>query len=157
MESLPVPAAAGALAPLDHSHTRTFVLVGESSRTVGQGVTFPDGRTVLHSQGGARIEQWASVGDMTATYGPDTLIAWRDVDSGVSGRAPRRFVFERHTDVSGVSGTGTVVSGVLFSSGQAALVWLGRSSSVVLWPDIDQAIAVHGHDGATTLRWVDER
>ena len=36
----------------------------------------------------------------------------------------RRFELHRDDDVSGVSGTGVVAEGVLFSSGRVALEWL---------------------------------
>jgi hypothetical protein len=67
----------------------------------------------------------------------------------------RRFELYRHRDVSGVSGTGVVAEGVEFSDGAVALRWLGRYPSTVAWAGIEPAMATHGHDGMTELRWLD--
>ncbi len=68
----------------------------------------------------------------------------------------RRFYFIRNTDVSGVSGTGVVAEGVQFSDGVVAIRWRTELASTVIWDDVEQAIKVHGHDGATELIWEDE-
>jgi hypothetical protein len=67
----------------------------------------------------------------------------------------RRFTLVRTEDVSGVSGTGTVVEGVEFSDGSVVLRWLGPRSSTVFWKNIEDAIGIHGHDGRTTVVWQD--
>ncbi|GAA0695206.1 hypothetical protein GCM10010193_57430 [Kitasatospora atroaurantiaca] len=67
----------------------------------------------------------------------------------------RRFVLDRAVDVSGVSGTGLVAEGVLFSAGTAVVQWLGDRPSTVVWPSLEMAESIHGHGGATTIRWVD--
>ncbi|MDV7194592.1 hypothetical protein [Mycolicibacterium fortuitum] len=68
----------------------------------------------------------------------------------------RRFVLERAEDVSGVSGTGTVAEGIAFSDGRVALRWIvGDHRSTVTWDSIESVEKVHGHNGATTVRWVD--
>jgi len=65
----------------------------------------------------------------------------------------RTFVLERDTDVSGVSGTGTVCEGVQFSDGRCVMRWLGGLSSVAIYDSSDDLLAIHGHDGATRLVW----
>lgn len=67
----------------------------------------------------------------------------------------RRFVLERHHDVSGVSGTGTVAEGVAFSDGTAAVHWFGEHASHVIWPSIHDVEVIHGHGGATLIEWLD--
>ncbi|MDH6199170.1 hypothetical protein M2272_005838 [Mycobacterium frederiksbergense] len=68
----------------------------------------------------------------------------------------RRFVLERVEDVSGVSGTGTVAEGVQFSDGRVALRWVvGEHRSTVTWDSIESVEKIHGHNGATSVRWVD--
>lgn len=67
----------------------------------------------------------------------------------------RRFEFQRDKDGTGFSGTGTVLQGVEFDNGQVALIWLGRYESIVIWPSINDAITVHGHEGDTRLVWID--
>jgi hypothetical protein len=67
----------------------------------------------------------------------------------------RRFVLERHHDVSGVSGTGIVAEGIQFTDGTCVIRWGGDRRSTVVWPDIEDVIFIHGHNGATTITWVD--
>lgn len=72
--------------------------------------------------------------------------------------APRRFVLQRDQDVSGVSGTGTVAEGVLFSSGRVALEWCSDWPTSVVFHDrgLESVEAIHGHNGATRLVFLDE-
>ena len=71
-------------------------------------------------------------------------------------RRPRCFQLVRHTDVSGVSGTGVVAEGVEWSDGTVTLRWGGRFPTTTVWQDgVDAIVAVHGHDGASTIRWLD--
>lgn len=67
----------------------------------------------------------------------------------------RRFHLERDTDVSGVSGTGTVAEGVQFSDGTVAIRWNGQHRSTVLWQSIRSVEVIHGHGGATRIVWDD--
>jgi hypothetical protein len=68
----------------------------------------------------------------------------------------RRFVLDRSEDVTGVSGVGTVAEGVQFSDGKVALRWIvGEHRSSVLWDSIESVEQIHGHNGATTVKWVD--
>ncbi|WP_218717046.1 hypothetical protein [Nocardia sp. MH4] len=65
--------------------------------------------------------------------------------------AVRTFEFRRDRDLSGVSGTGVVADGVVFDDGTTVVHWRGEHRSTVVWPSVEAAIAVHGHDGATRL------
>lgn len=66
----------------------------------------------------------------------------------------RTFNLVRHTDVSGISGTGVVAQGVEFNDGTVAMRWItGEHRSTVLWDDIESVVAIHGHGGATELSW----
>ncbi|MFH9426392.1 hypothetical protein [Streptomyces sp. NPDC017529] len=69
--------------------------------------------------------------------------------------SPRRFYLERHTDVTGMSGTGRVADGVLWPDGTASVRWRGPRPSIVHWDRLDDAETVHGHGGATRIVWVD--
>lgn len=69
----------------------------------------------------------------------------------------REFELHRDVDVSGVSGTGVVADGIQFESGRAVIVWRGEHPSTVVWRSIEDAIAIHGHDGLTQIRWKDEK
>lgn len=68
----------------------------------------------------------------------------------------RRFTFVRIEDVSGTSGTGTVVHGVQFPDLTVAARWNSEIPSTVVYESIEDAVAIHGHNGATKLIWIDE-
>lgn len=68
----------------------------------------------------------------------------------------RRFILNRIEDETGISGTGTVVEGVLFSDGKVAMRWIvGEHRSTVVWDSIEAVEEIHGHGGRTVLEWVD--
>lgn len=68
----------------------------------------------------------------------------------------RTFKTVRTRDVSGVSGTGVVAEGVQFTDGTCVLRWLTDTSSTAIYNSIDELVAIHGHEGATTVQWDDE-
>ncbi|MFE9064872.1 hypothetical protein [Streptomyces violaceusniger] len=69
---------------------------------------------------------------------------------------PRRFHLQRDTDITGVSGTGRVADGILWSDGTASVRWTGPRPSVVFWDNgIADAEHVHGHGGHTRIVWDD--
>jgi hypothetical protein len=67
----------------------------------------------------------------------------------------RRFLLQRDIDVSGVSGVGIVADGVMFNNGKCCLQWRGEYRSIAIWRNSTELVAVHGHDGATRLVWLD--
>lgn len=67
----------------------------------------------------------------------------------------RRFHLMRREDPSGVSGTGRVAEGTQFHDGQCVISWFGQYHSVEVWPTIEAADAIHGHQGRTTIEWLD--
>jgi hypothetical protein len=67
----------------------------------------------------------------------------------------RRFHLQRDVDLTGISGTGKVAEGVVFSNGWVALTWLTRYTSVVFYPLIDAVREIHGHDGKTRIIFED--
>lgn len=68
---------------------------------------------------------------------------------------PRRFALVRTRDVSGVSGTGIVAYGVEFADGTVAVRWLGRVRSTGVHDSVANLLVIHGHEGDTTVRWLD--
>ena len=77
----------------------------------------------------------------------------------------QRFVLDRDVDETGVSGTGVVAEGVVFSDGVVSLRWIvppgntghGYPTSVVFHDrGIDSVTAIHGHNGSTRIRYLDE-
>lgn len=75
--------------------------------------------------------------------------------TGTVIRQPRVFELYRHRDVTGKSGTGTVAWGTQWPDGTVALRWTTANPSTVHWDNLDAIIAVHGHQGATEVRWLD--
>lgn len=69
----------------------------------------------------------------------------------------RRFILYRIKDVTGVSGTGVVAYGCQFPDGRVVIRWAVRNlpCSTVEWDSVEDAIAVHGHDGNTVVTFVD--
>lgn len=67
----------------------------------------------------------------------------------------RRFVLKRSNDVSGVSGTGVVAEGCVWSTGQATLCWLSHLNTVATYHSIDVLLEIHGHNGATVVEFID--
>lgn len=61
----------------------------------------------------------------------------------------KTFTMVRSEDVSGVSGTGEVATGVVFDDGTTVIRWNGDDRSTVVWSDLNSAVRVHGHDGRT--------
>lgn len=66
----------------------------------------------------------------------------------VTDRAPegmRRFVMHRAQDVSGVSGTGLVLEGVLFSTGVVVVHWLTPPprGSISVFDSLEQFLSIH--------------
>jgi hypothetical protein len=57
----------------------------------------------------------------------------------------RRFVMRRENDVSGVSGTGTVLEGVHFSSGVVVIHWLTPPprGSISVFDSLEQFLSIH--------------
>lgn len=70
--------------------------------------------------------------------------------------ASRLFELHRDDDESGVSGTGIVAEGTVFSDGTVALRWRTETSSTTLFDNVEQVVAVHGHSGKTRLVYLDE-
>jgi hypothetical protein len=68
----------------------------------------------------------------------------------------RSFVLHRDQDITGVSGTGVVAVGAMFSDGTTVIRWLGEAPSTVVWAHIGHAKKVHGHGGATRFVWDDD-
>lgn len=69
----------------------------------------------------------------------------------------RRFLLVRRRDITGKSGEGIIAEGVAWRGGPAFLHWVTEYESFVHWPGgIEAILAVHGHEGATVVRWLDD-
>ncbi|MBD0734113.1 hypothetical protein [Streptomyces sp. CBMA29] len=68
---------------------------------------------------------------------------------------PRRFRLVRDLDITGISGDGHVVDGIEFVDGYVALRWRRPPNSLAIYGSMDDVIAIHGHDGATRVEYLD--
>ncbi|MFG7941203.1 hypothetical protein [Streptomyces cacaoi] len=73
-----------------------------------------------------------------------------------AANAPRPFILRRSADHTAVSGADDVAEGVLFNDGTTVIRWRGSRASTVVWASLNDALAVHGHDGATRPVFADE-
>jgi hypothetical protein len=67
----------------------------------------------------------------------------------------RRFLLIRLVDETGVSGQGIVAEGCELIGGKAVLSWLTPTSSVAIYSSVEDLNTIHGHDGKTTVKWLD--
>lgn len=75
---------------------------------------------------------------------------------GVSeGIMMRRFHLVRTEDESGISGTGHIADGVMFSDGACVLRWRTTLRSTGFYGSHEDLMAIHGHGGKTRCEWVD--
>lgn len=74
----------------------------------------------------------------------------------VSEQRSRPFRLVRDHDVTGVSGVGVVADGVVWPDGSVSIRWRGDRPSVVHWGSLVDAVAVHGHNGATRMVFATE-
>lgn len=68
----------------------------------------------------------------------------------------RRFIMQRDSDVSGVSGSGNVAEGCQFDNGWCALTWLTGVMTLSFYSSIEELEMIHGHGGATRIAWIDD-
>lgn len=68
----------------------------------------------------------------------------------------RRFVLVRDTDITGISGEGVVVWGIMFPDGTCAYRWNSRWRTTCIADCIDDIESIHGHNGATRVVWLDD-
>lgn len=98
-------------------------------------------------------ERWDAAGKAKDGYEAYDLLysAWPEKPTA------RLFTLERDTDVSGISGTGTVADGVVWPDGSVTVRWRGNRPSTVNWGRIEDVEAINGHGGATRIVYAAER
>jgi hypothetical protein len=68
-----------------------------------------------------------------------------------------KFWLKRKEDISGISGTGIVAEGVIFTDGVAVLRWLTAGGSTAVYDSIESVERIHGHNGNTEVVYKNER
>lgn len=61
------------------------------------------------------------------------------------------FHLDRIEDETGISGTGRVAEGVVFSDGTCAMRWLTAHKSTAVYSSVDDVKTIHGHGGRTRV------
>lgn len=79
-----------------------------------------------------------------------------DTNPSASPIQIRRFIMIRSKDLTGISGTGVVAEGAVFSDGLSILRWLRSPFALGVYPSLDDLITVHGHGGASQVVFMDE-
>ena len=69
----------------------------------------------------------------------------------------KRFLLYRDSDDTGISGTGVVAEGVVFTDGTAVMRWVSEHTSTAVYRTVKDIETIHGHNGATKLVWIDEK
>jgi len=59
----------------------------------------------------------------------------------------------RRIDETGISGTGTVAIGCQLPSGTCVMEWTSYHSSIGVYKNINDVLALHGHNGKTDVVW----
>lgn len=95
--------------------------------------------------------------ELPPSPGPDSGIGakGRPSPGPVRYGGMRRFRLDRQQDVTGVSGTGCVAQGVVFSDGTVVMRWLTEHRSTAVYADVSDLEVIHLHHGATVIRWQD--
>ena len=70
---------------------------------------------------------------------------------------PQRFFMNRLSDVTGVSGTGRVVNGVILPSGKVVLEWKHPHQTIGIYDNFQQFIIIHveSHPDANEVIFID--
>lgn len=72
---------------------------------------------------------------------------------------PRRFIMYRHKDLTGISGTGRVLDGVMFRNGRVVVSWLTYTHSINIYDSLEAFKSVHvdNHgEHANEIVWLDQ-
>lgn len=154
---VPAPINKGRLIPATYEgDLRTFVMVDQQQVPIASGAVFTDGRIAVMSQSGQTYSRYATTGAFVTDWWGRGMVMWCGQGPKLDYEVvPRRFVFERREDETGISGEGVALEGVVFPHGGVVLMWLGEVRSMVEWPSLELALAMHGHEGRTVLRWLD--
>ena len=67
----------------------------------------------------------------------------------------RRFLLERKSDPTGVSGTGRVAEGCVFTDGTTVVRWLSETATTTVHNTIESVETIHCHVGQTQILWED--
>lgn len=67
-----------------------------------------------------------------------------------------RFLLIREKDLTGVSGTGEVAEGAVFTNGMVVICWLREPFAMGVYQTLEDLLFVHGHEGQTQVKFIDQ-
>lgn len=70
---------------------------------------------------------------------------------------PQVFAVIRNADETGISGTGVVIDGIVFPSGECVTRWRGATPCISIWESFEAFKSVHidAHpDNKTEVKWI---
>jgi hypothetical protein len=79
-------------------------------------------------------------------------------DTPLVGAKPRLFQMIRNVDGKGISGTGRVIDGVVFSDGTVVIQWQGDKRSLGIYDGMNHFLSIHvkpQYEGENEFRWHD--
>jgi hypothetical protein len=70
---------------------------------------------------------------------------------------PRRFYLERQGDITGLSGTGRCLEGVLWQNGKVTVQWRPPLATIAIYDDFEtfEKLHVHGHPSSNVVGWLE--
>ena len=86
-------------------------------------------------------EQWNEL--PAAIEGKPVRTLWTGKFKIFPQDSPVRFYMNRMTDVTGVSGTGKVLSGVILPSGKVVIEWIKPYQNLGIYENIQQFLTIH--------------
>jgi hypothetical protein len=100
-------------------------------------------------------EQWNAMPE--AIEGKPLRLIWTGKHISVYPSKPVRFYMNRLTDVTGVSGTGRVVNGVILPSGKVVLEWKSPHQTIGIYDNFKQFLAIHvdSHPDSNEVVFID--
>jgi hypothetical protein len=125
----------------------------------GNRLTFAQGRLVdlTHSKILGRKPKIRRRTHSASTIQPSGGKPLNEESNSISHRVcMRRFVLVRVKDLTGVTGTGIVAEGTVFTDGRSVIRWLREPHSMGIYQSLNDVITVHGHEGGTRLHFIDE-
>jgi hypothetical protein len=128
--------------------------------------TWPDGIVFEHIQTGQKLSfRQGKLFDLTNNRClekkprvrlPQKRIRNQGIYQSTKESKMRRFLLIRKRDTTGISGTGVVAEGTVFTDGLSVIRWLREPYAMGVYSTLKDVIAVHGHGGDTQLQFVDQ-
>lgn len=80
-----------------------------------------------------------------------------EVPNAEPAEYPRRWYLYRKADETGISGCGVVAWGIQFPDRTVSYRWNTAPRTFQSADSIQDVQHIHGHEGKTEVRWIDER